>query len=98
VLLGMGEDMHVASLFPLSDNLASALKEDAPPVMAMRGTGTPQARVSLTAGAINGAMSKHLVITGEAKRSAIEKAMKTTDPMKAPVIAVLDDTTIHWAP
>lgn len=97
VLLGMGDDMHVASLFPGADNLASALKEDAPAVIAMRGADTPEPRVSLSAGTINGAMSKHLVITGAAKREALERAEKLDDPLQAPVVSVLPGLTVHWA-
>jgi 6-phosphogluconolactonase len=36
LLLGMGADMHTASLFPGADNLAAALDDHAPPLMAMR--------------------------------------------------------------
>jgi len=97
VLLGMGDDMHVASLFPGADNLASALKEDAPAVIAMRGDIAPEPRITLSAGAINGAMSKHLVIVGDAKRKALERAQKLGDPLQAPVVAVLHGLTVHWA-
>ena len=36
VLLGMGEDMHTASLFPGADKLEHALSASAPPLLAMR--------------------------------------------------------------
>ena len=37
LLMGMGADMHCASLFPGSDHLAAALADDAPEVLAMHG-------------------------------------------------------------
>ncbi|MCG6903571.1 MAG: 6-phosphogluconolactonase, partial [Rhodobacter sp.] len=46
---------------------------------------------------LDGAMSKHLLITGAEKRAALEQAQSLADPMQAPIFAVLDGTTIHWA-
>jgi 6-phosphogluconolactonase len=96
LLLGMGEDMHCASLFPGAEGLEAALAEDAPPLMALRAPGVPEPRVSLTAPVLEGALSKHLVITGQAKRDALERA-QGLDPMEAPVRAVLSGLTVHWA-
>jgi len=96
LLLGMGEDMHCASLFPGAEGLEAALAEDAPPLMAMHAPGVPEPRVSLTAPVLDGALSKHLVITGQAKRAALERA-QGLDPQEAPVRAVLSGVTVHWA-
>ena len=96
LLLGMGEDMHTASLFPGADRLEEALSDRAPPVMAMRAPGAPEARVTLTVPVLDGAMSKHLVITGAAKRAALEAAAQLT-PKEAPIRAVWSDLTVHWA-
>lgn len=97
VLLGMGEDMHTASLFPGADNLDTALSANAPPLLPMRPASQPEARVTLTAQAINDAMNKHLVIIGEAKRAALEKARELGDGHVAPIAAVMRDLTVHWA-
>ncbi len=96
-LLGMGDDMHTASLFPGADRLAEALAPDAPVLMAMRAPGAPEPRVTLTARVLDDAISKHLVITGPAKREALDKAQSLGDPMQAPVCAVLSEATVHWA-
>jgi len=96
LVLGMGEDMHTASLFPGAPGLSGALGMQAPVLVALRPGSVPEARVSLTAPVLNGALSKHLVIFGEAKRAALQRA-KSLPPQEAPVGAVLNEITIHWA-
>ena len=94
----MGDDMHTASLFPGADQLAAALAHDAPPLIAMRAPGAPEVRVTLSAPVLDAALSKHIIITGQAKRDALEKAKEIGDPMQAPILSVLNGATIHWAP
>ncbi|MDG4647642.1 6-phosphogluconolactonase [Roseibacterium sp. SDUM158017] len=96
LLLGMGADMHTASLFPGADNLAAALDDGAPPLMAMRAEGAGEPRVTLTAPVLRGAMSCHVLITGREKREALERASHL-DPIDAPIRAVLGQAIVHWA-
>jgi 6-phosphogluconolactonase len=96
LLLGMGADMHTASLFPGADRLAEALAPDAPILLPMRAEAAGEPRVTLTARVLGDAMSIHLLIKGNDKRAALERAM-TLPPEEAPVRAVLDNATVHWA-
>lgn len=97
LLLGMGADMHCASLFPGTENITQALSRDAPVLVPIRANQAEEPRVSFSARVLNSAMNKHLVITGNPKRNALEKAVRL-DPEQAPVAAMLEDLTVHWAP
>ncbi len=95
-LLGMGADMHTASLFPGADRLEEALSPDAPILVPMRAPGAAEPRVTLSARVLEDAMSIHILITGVEKRAALMRA-QTLSPEQAPVRAVLDAATVHWA-
>ncbi|MCA0927184.1 6-phosphogluconolactonase [Ruegeria profundi] len=96
LVLGMGEDMHTASLFPGMAGLEAALDNNAPPLAIARTEVQPEARITLTAPVLDGALSKHLIIFGAAKRDALDRAM-SLPPEEAPIAAVLSGMTVHWA-
>ena len=96
LLLGMGNDMHTASLFPGGDRLAEALAADAPTVLPMRASNAGEPRVTLTRPVLTRAINIHVMITGPEKRAALEAAQKL-DPTEAPIRTVLDMATVHWA-
>lgn len=95
VLLGMGADMHTASIFPGADRLHDALTGEEI-LYPMRAPGAPEPRITLSARVLEGAMRRHIVITGTEKRAALERA-RHLSPQEAPVAAVLQGATIHWA-
>lgn len=96
LLLGMGADMHTASLFPGADRLADALAPDAPILLPMRAEAAGEPRITLTAPVLKGAMNIHILIVGNEKRAALERA-QTLPVEEAPVRAVLDNAIVHWA-
>ena len=96
VVLGMGADMHTASMFPKADGLERAFDASGGPVAIMRPETQPEARITLTAPVLNQALSKHLIITGADKRNALEQAL-SLPPEDAPIQAVLGEMTVHWA-
>jgi len=98
IVLGMGNDMHTASLFPGADGLSAALDPHAPILLPMRAPGAPEPRVTLSLPVLRGASDAHLLIAGADKRKALEKAHELDDPEVAPVSALLNGITVHWAP
>lgn len=95
MLLGMGADMHTASIFPGADRLDDALNGD-DILVPMRAAGAPEPRVTLSAKVLNGAMSRHVVIVGQDKRDALERAQGLPSN-EAPIAAVLSGAQVHWA-
>ncbi len=99
-VLGMGEDMHTASLFPGADRLEEALSSDAPALIPMRAPGAPEPRMTLSAPVLRDAANLHLLITGEAKKTALGTALQDGPVADAPVRAILtapNPVTIHFA-
>jgi len=96
LLFGMGADMHTASIFPDGDNLKNALSENAPILLPMRSESTLEARITLSAKVLNHSKIKHLVIFGEEKRAAFEKAIDLPST-RAPISAILPGASVHWA-
>lgn len=102
VLLGMGEDGHIASLIPGSPNLAEGLNPATGrmTLSVPAGLGSPPlARITLTLSALLRAQAIFLLIAGEAKREVVARAQAGED---LPVRAVLRQDRVPvrtlWAP
>lgn len=97
MVLGMGADMHTASLFPGSPDLPAALDRHAPPMMAVAASEGLEPRITLTGPVLSSAISTHVVITGEEKKVAVQNARRANH-LEAPIGLVLGQADIHWAP
>lgn len=93
VLLGMGDDGHVASLFPGSPalplGLDAAEQDLCIAVPQGEGRAPPQSRLSLTLPPLKSAGRVILIFTGRRKFDVLEAALQNPDPYLYPVCAVL---------
>lgn len=100
VILGMGDDGHIASLIPGDPGLEDALTTEdlTRPVPAGLGS-PPLARITLTLKALLDARAIFLLIAGDAKRGVIERAAAGAD---LPVARLLSQAhapvRILWSP
>ena len=99
-VLGMGADMHTASLFPNAPELAEALSETAPDVVSVHPPDQPEARLTLSAPVLRGSGVIHILLTGPEKLVALDRALQPGPPEEAPVRVILDaacPVTVHYA-
>ena len=100
VMLGMGEDGHIASLIPGDPGLADALITADLLRNVPAGLGKPPlARITLTLTAILSARAIFLLIAGEAKREVVARALAGEDLPVGRLIAQADNRLrIFWTP
>jgi 6-phosphogluconolactonase len=94
LMLGMGPDGHVASLFPgypqldVDDRLAVGVTDSPKP---------PPERVSLTFGALNRSRSVWFLVSGQAKAGAVARALDArTDLHDVPAAGVSGEAETIW--
>jgi len=95
ILLGMGPDGHIASLFP--HNIA--LEEEARVVTAVRAESDIPLRLTLTLPAINHAANVWFLVAGKAKANTV--ALAFTEPPNVPAspasgVKPLDGSLVWW--
>jgi 6-phosphogluconolactonase len=92
LLLGMGPEGHVASIFPESPAVS-----DARLVVAVRDCPKPPpTRVSLGFSAINSAEETWLLVSGEGKAAAVAEALSGTEPAQLPAAGVHGRRATRW--
>jgi 6-phosphogluconolactonase len=94
LMLGLGPDGHVASLFPgypqldVDDRVAVGVTDSPKP---------PPERVSLTLGALNRSRSVWFLVSGEGKAGAVARALATgTDVHDIPAVGVSGEAETIW--
>lgn len=106
-VLGMGEDGHVASLFPDLGHDNPALREiglqprGRAPVMSVRTAAMPEPRMSLTLSAIFTAPALYLHIEGQAKRAlldSVQRDPRSPLPIRAALAGAPQPPTLYWSP
>jgi 6-phosphogluconolactonase len=93
LLLGMGADGHVASIFPGS----SAVRESVREVVAVRAPAEPPIRITLTLPVLNRAREAHLLVHGEAKAEAVARALRPGEaPSRTPAAGLRPRRLVLW--
>lgn len=103
VVLGLGDDGHIASLFPRMPGFGRALDPAADlAAVFVPGQTSRQPRVSLTLATLLDAGRIALSFTGEAKRRVFESALAPGAVEDLPVRAILRQTNVpvdvYWSP
>lgn len=101
VLLGMGEDGHVASLFPEAPGLPQKFQSENSTELAMT-SHQESVRITLTPKELLNARHIALLFFGDSKEQVFNKALEGEDVSKLPVRFVLNQeqvpVTVFWAP
>jgi 6-phosphogluconolactonase len=92
LLLGVGPDGHVASLFPE----APALYDDRAVIPVRNASKPPPTRLSLSFDAINCAREVWLIAAGEEKAGAVRLALSGAGPTAIPAAGVHGRATTRW--
>ena len=103
VMLGMGEDGHIASLLPQAAGLTRALDPCSEKLCkVIRCTSIDHPRMTLTAGALLQTRRLILLFFGYRKRGTFERALRGQDVLDKPVRILLNQERapldVYWAP
>lgn len=91
VVLGMGEDGHIASLFPCADELSMGLDDNAAAVLRISPKTAPHQRISLSKKRLLDSRVIFLHLLGQKKLTVLHQAMAEHDSMVMPVSAFLNN-------
>jgi 6-phosphogluconolactonase len=92
LLLGLGPDGHVASLFPE----APGLYDDRPVVPVRGAPKPPPSRLSMSLGVINNAREAWIIAAGEEKAGAARLALSGAGSTAVPAAGVRGRTATRW--
>lgn len=94
VLLGMGEDGHTASLFPMVDRLPAPSRASMPDCVGVRPAKAPHDRISLTPEALLDTRLLALHFTGGSKWSVLCEALKPGPVETLPIRCVTQQNEV----
>ena len=100
-VLGMGTDMHTASIFPDADRLSDALSSESSDILIPISSPTvAEMRLTLSATVLKSACRLHLIFTGLDKKAAFLESLNKKSYLEAPVKAIIDregETLVHYS-
>lgn len=100
IVLGMGDDMHTASLFPCCQQLDEAYDLNSScPLVFTKPTTAPYVRISHTLKALISSRNLFLHIVGQSKYQVLQQALEEHDDYLAPIAAVARRANLQvmWA-
>ncbi len=102
VVLGMGDDGHIASLFPEAEGLVAALDpQGSARLAAIVPPAAPHPRISQTLAALLDARQIFLLLAGAEKRARFAEALAGAAPTDLPIAAVLGQSrvpvAVYWS-
>ena len=95
-VLGMGEDLHTASLFPNSPELASASLLESPPIIRVTVPNQPEDRITLALNVLLAAEHIHVIFKGFRKKQNLLASYKAVEPSCAPILYFGSKATFHY--
>jgi 6-phosphogluconolactonase len=94
VFLGMGEDGHIASLFP---NASSEVLSSTATYIAVTGPKPPPRRLTLTYAALAAAREVWVLVSGPGKESKLEASLSGTEPTPLARLLSLRENTLVFS-
>lgn len=92
ILLGLGANAHIASLFPDT----AVLKETKPAVRAVKTNDEHAYRITMNAPLINNAKHIYFLVAGKDKAFAVHQAFEGKADANAFPVQLIDANDVHW--